>query len=256
MAEQIQGGLAAASQAQPPSAPPPAAITADSKAATLQGQKPEMAFDQAVDELRKGRSTLDLQIERLKESLDKRTRLPFDPMWMKVASGFLKPTKTGSFGESLGNAAEGAAEEAPKEQERQAAIEKMKLELSEKSLGLKQSGVAMEDLMRLSGAGQRSQPSGTMVPVAPTPALGQPSAGATSGAAQPMPAGAPAATGTAGPFRTMPMISDSDVTRAYAISKEHGDKIAAIAKMQREDIYCVTNAKMCYMRTQQFDILK
>jgi hypothetical protein len=47
----------------------------------------------------------------------------------------------------------------------------------------------------------------------------------------------------------MPPISDRDITTAYAISKEHGDKIAAIAKAQREDL--IVNEGNVFSRSQR-----
>jgi hypothetical protein len=55
---------------------------------------------------------------------------------MALATGLLKPTKTGSFGESLGYAAEGAMAAAEKERARKTDIEKMKLELALKQYEL------------------------------------------------------------------------------------------------------------------------
>jgi hypothetical protein len=92
--------------------------------------------DKAQGDLNQGQILLNAQIERLKSSLDKRMNPPFDPMWMKMAAGFLKPSQTGSFGESLGNAAEGAASQAEKDIARHSDIEKMKLELAQKQYEL------------------------------------------------------------------------------------------------------------------------
>lgn len=44
-------------------------------------------------------------IERIKSALDARENRPFDPHLLAIAQGLLSPTKTGSFGESLGQAA-------------------------------------------------------------------------------------------------------------------------------------------------------
>jgi hypothetical protein len=44
-------------------------------------------------------------LERIKTALDARENRPFDPHLLAIAQGLLSPTKTGSFGESLGQAA-------------------------------------------------------------------------------------------------------------------------------------------------------
>lgn len=88
--------------------------------------------------LQQGKLLYEAQIQKLMNALDRRRQMPFDPMWMRVAAGFLKPTKTGSFGESLGYAAEGAAEEAEKEAARKTDVEKLKMELAGKQYELAQ----------------------------------------------------------------------------------------------------------------------
>jgi len=44
-------------------------------------------------------------LAKLSQSLDTRKNRFFDPVWLAAAQGFLAPTQTGGFGESLGNAA-------------------------------------------------------------------------------------------------------------------------------------------------------
>lgn len=58
-------------------------------------------------------------IERLKATLDARKNRMFDPAMMALASGFLAPTQTGGFGESLGKALGnyGTAQQAQAKQE-------------------------------------------------------------------------------------------------------------------------------------------
>ena len=53
-------------------------------------------------------------LSKLTDSLNSRKNRLFDPVLLAAAQGFLAPTQTGSFGESLGNAAAkiGAAESA------------------------------------------------------------------------------------------------------------------------------------------------
>ncbi len=116
----------------------------------------------------KGRILYEAQIQKLMNALDRRRQLPFDPMLMRVAAGFLKPTKTGAFGESLGYAAEGAAEEAEKEAARRTDVEKMKLELAAKQYDLAQQFAGQQML----GETLRGAPTGT-----PTAPAGAPTEG-------------------------------------------------------------------------------
>ena len=44
-------------------------------------------------------------LQKMKAALDMRENRMFDPQLLAMAQGFLSPTKTGSFGESLGQAA-------------------------------------------------------------------------------------------------------------------------------------------------------
>ena len=70
----------------------------------------------ATDKLRGERIRLDQHIQRLQDSLSSRnTNQTFDPALLKLAQGFLAPTKTGSFGESAGAAAGAYADEQAKQ---------------------------------------------------------------------------------------------------------------------------------------------
>jgi hypothetical protein len=120
------GGLGQASQQKPFDPDTTAAETIE----TAQ-QVPDSAA-RNEDERRKQRLALQANIELLQKQLTSRTNQLFDPMLMRVAAGFAKPTKTGSFGESLGYAAEGAADEAEKQFVRDQANAKLNMELIEK----------------------------------------------------------------------------------------------------------------------------
>jgi hypothetical protein len=255
-----QGPLAQASRPAAP-APKPAPVQGQqpprenlaARAAGMEQEEPDQPqdyFTKSIEDLRRQRESLNSQIQSLKSSLDSRKGLPFDPVLMSAAAGFLKPTKTGSFGESLGYASELMSNEAEKEYARRQAAAKLGLELDEKALALQTKGLEMEDLLRMSGMGgaaPRAPGLPTQVAAAPGaprtdagPAVpaGGPVGGPVGGPAAPgaAPAGKPVSVGMNGAPNQMPRISDADITRAYAISKEHGDRIAAIAKAQREDI--------------------
>lgn len=66
-------------------------------------------------------------LARLSQSLDTRKNRFFDPVWLAAAQGFLAPTQTGGFGESLGNAAKSisAAQELDLKQEQEIAQQRV-----------------------------------------------------------------------------------------------------------------------------------
>lgn len=128
----------------------------------------------------------------LKGALDSRQQL-FDPTLLAAAQGFLAPTKSGGFGESLGNVA--AAVGPVQEQERRRGMEeaKMRLELAQSELGMRQQATGMQaarNLLKRMG-GPQGAPAAPGAPTAPT-APGAPGvapsvapSAASVGAAQP-----------------------------------------------------------------------
>ena len=66
-------------------------------------------------------------LARLSQSLDTRKNRFFDPVWLAAAQGFLAPTQTGGFGESLGNVAKNvsAAQELDLKQEQEIAQQRV-----------------------------------------------------------------------------------------------------------------------------------
>jgi len=94
--------------------------------------------DSVTDDLSDQREAMNNILLRLREGLDNRKNRMFDPVLMQTAAGFLKPTKTGSFGESLGYAAENAGVEAEKEMLRQRENQKLEMELAGKEMEFRQ----------------------------------------------------------------------------------------------------------------------
>jgi len=111
-------------------------------------------------------------LDRVMQSLDARKNRLFDPTLLAMAEGFLSPTRTGSFGESLGIAAGKlrGAEEAEFKREQ---------ELAQAQLGLAQQGMQLERQKQMSQAYEQAL----------RPGLNAPSAAPSGGA----PGGAPAA---------------------------------------------------------------
>ena len=119
-------------------------------------------------------------LRKLNESLDLRKNRTFDPMWLAAAQGFLAPTKTGSFFESLGNVA-GTVGQA---QEKSIAEQQ---EEARQRLGVAQSGLELERLRQreriLGGAPTGGLSTAGAPGGAPTGAPDQAPAGGLPGAA-------------------------------------------------------------------------
>jgi hypothetical protein len=226
--------------------------------------QPEDYFTKSMRDLQTQRESLNNQIRTLKDSLDSRMGLPFDPVLMKVAAGFAKPTKTGSFGESMGYAADAAVEAAEKEFARKQGINKLKLELEQKMLDVTQQNAIMGHRMsRLGGApaggpaggpvgGPVGGPAGTPARPAPIGASAekmpsQAAIAAQQGSREPvMSTGAP---------RKQNLITDADIEQAYLLdpSGKYGKEMAEIAKLQREDVKAIGNRPYSTSRQQYLD---
>jgi hypothetical protein len=104
--------------------------------------------------------------DKLVQAVEARSEKPFfDPTYLAAAQGFLSPSKTGSFFESLGNVAGNVAKAQEAEQTRAEELAKMRLELA--GMGVeraRQQWIAKgyQDLGPVSG-----QPTGAKAPSAP-----------------------------------------------------------------------------------------
>ena len=114
----------------------------------------------------------------LRSALDSRQQL-FDPTLLAAAQGFLAPTKSGGFGESLGNVA--AAVGPIQEQERKRSMEEaqMRLELAQSELGMRQQAGGMKMFRDLLGGA----PAAPGAPVQAAPGAAAPGAAAPGAAA-------------------------------------------------------------------------
>lgn len=264
------GGLNQTRPAAPPAPPKQENLAARASGMEQeQSAAPEDFLTKSLRDLQVQREALNATAQRLKSSLDTRMGLPFDPTMMAAAAGFLKPTKTGSFGESLGYAAEGMSSEAEKQFARKQAAGKMEFELQQKLLELAQQGAITGHRMNRLGVGMPGMPGTPGVPSGPVggPAggpVGGPVGGAPAGAPPAAagapargPAGAPTAGATPAPVtatgapRQQALISDKDIEEAYALDPtgKYGKELAEIAKMQREDI--ISTPEGPYSRSRQ-----
>ena len=138
------------------------------------------------------------------EVLEERNNRLFDPTMLAMAQGFLAPTKTGGFGESLGNVAGQLIPVQQAEEKRAMDMAKMRLEMAQQGLQTSMQTTKAQqnaELMRRIANGEpltpppaAQAPQAQPAPQAP-PAPQPPQAGALASAAPqmpPMPQGAPA----------------------------------------------------------------
>jgi hypothetical protein len=134
-------------------------------------------------------------LERLSKALEARGNSFFDPQMLAMAEGFLAPTRSGSFGESLGNAANRLrlAQESQGKQEIESAQgnlaviqQKAALE-QQKRLGTEYKGLRQDMGLLPPQEGAPGQPPGQPSGQPPTgqPPAGQPTAGQPPAAGQP-----------------------------------------------------------------------
>ena len=198
IAQQPQGGLGQVSQ--PPQAKPsvmpqgkPAqktdqAADADRIAAEqITAQDEPFDVNKEITNLNKGRMQLDAQIQKMQESLSKRTALPYDPKFMALGVGLAQPTKTGQFVESLGQGMGEFHKATLGEKERQATTDTQNLDLMMKQQQLRQKMAGSAMLQNLSG------PQGAMPQAggAPLGGLAVPAGGAPTGGMPPSRPGLP-----------------------------------------------------------------
>lgn len=136
------------------------------------------------------------QMQKLMDALNVRKNMPFDPVLMRVAGALLQPTKTGSFGESLGYATTAAAEESEKQAMRGIDLAKLEFELGQKKLEQQKAMDALKLRQQFfGGQGAPTTPPAAPVtaqPLTATPQASTPAAPAVLPEAAP-PAAAPAA---------------------------------------------------------------
>jgi len=229
---QAQGGLGAMAPARPPApapqsnAQPPNPAQAAQRISGLEQEAPveEDFMERALRNKRAQEAALNSQIEALKNSLDSRMSPPFDTSLMAAASGFLKPTKTGGFGESAGYAAEAYAAETDKDLARKQAVDKAKLELAQKQATMQSQNLMFEHQMQMAGYDPKELTTLVTGPAGSSPLGGAPSGGAPA-------EGAPAAKRAPREPRT---ITERDIQMAYAISPEYGKQVMEQAKFQQD----------------------
>ena len=145
------------------------------------------SLNESLIKLQTQRNALDAQTELLLTRLNERQNRLLNPVLLGAAAGFLKPTTTGSFGESLGYAMANTADELNKEFTRDQATEKLKQELMEKQMEQAQLRARQSFLM------SKLSPQGVPTPSGPLTSISTP-----TGAASQRTPGAPMAAQAAG----------------------------------------------------------
>jgi len=182
--------------------------------------------------------------KKLRETLDSRQNRLFDPTLLAMAQGFLAPTKTGSFGESIANAAEKVLPVMDAEERRAREIAAMKLELSQKELGQLQATRGMKTFQQMMGEGTASAKLTGVSEGAPA----APGVAVASGA-NPPPPGAPGS-GKAG----WKSLSETDILKLKAnpATAKYGDMLAAAIKMDRDRFQIAMNGIVFDRATQRY----
>jgi len=259
--------MGALSQMAPPPPPKPVDLGANQinnlDKVTEQDREPTYA-EKAVADRAAASKELDRQINVLRAGLERRMTPAFDPALMKLAAGFLKPTRTGSFGESAGYAAEGYADENEKQIARDAQIQKMHLELMEKQQALRSQSAI--DQFTLNRFGNKA-PAGMMQTGAPQGApMGSPAGAPIGGAPAPAPKQSGAMSLMPGQMPTSPTvgrtgptggaigsepITDEKIREAYLIdtSGRLAKQLLEEAKLQSEDIIMIDGKP--YLKSQR-----
>lgn len=159
--------------------------------------------------------------QTIKDILAERENRLFDPTLLAMAQGFFAPTKTGGFGESLGNVA-GAL--APVQQ----AEDKRSMENAQMRLQMAQMNVEQ-------ARKQKAQEMATSLMPKPVGATAAPAGGAGAGAPTGgAPAGAPAAQPSAQPAGQMRPVTGADIFALSALDKDMGNALAEAVKMDRD----------------------
>ena len=205
----------AAGQPAPEAAPPAAPVQ----------QAPD-PIQVSMEEAKKNRAMLDASIQRMRESLENRNKPAFDPMLMRMAAEAGRPTKTGSFYESIGNVAGGMLEQQTADQKLKQENELKLEELIQKSALMRNKQLALDASGRIVQGGGRG-------------------IGAEAGGK----------TGADAPGR---FITDQDIQRITAMDPEAGKALRELGEYQlkfiketKDGIYDIRNPNRPIVRFEQ-----
>jgi hypothetical protein len=185
------------------------------------------------------------QMQKLMDALNVRKNMPFDPVLMRVAGALLQPTKTGSFGESLGYATTAAAEEGEKQAMRGIDLAKLEFELGQKKLEQQKAMDALKLRQQFFGGKPAAPTAPAAAPVAAQPLTEVPQASTPAAPAVLPEAAPPAAAPAAAPVgfqRRMPtgmdallmMESDPELYKLLSEEDKRALEEAKLGLQQRE----------------------
>jgi len=219
-----QGGLGAMAPAKPvPDAQPANPAQAAQRISSLEQAPVEEDFMmRAARNLRDQKEALNAQMEAMRKSAETRMNPPFDPALMAAAAGFLKPTRTGGFGESAGYAAEAFAAETDKDLIRKQAIDKAKLEMLQQQQKMQNQSLLFENELRMAGYSPEE-----ITTLSTGPAGGAAPAGGSA-------AGADTARGAVSAPRQQRPITEQDIRVTSMLDPERGKTLLEQAKFQRD----------------------
>jgi hypothetical protein len=143
------------------------------QAENLEKTAEETTKPKAVNDLDEQRQAMNGVLTRLREQLDARKNRLFDPVMMQAAAGFLKPTKTGSFGESLGYAAENASVASERDQVRQSENLKLEAELADKEMSFRRQLMGDRFMQRFKQDEVPTSTSDAAASISAAPVLGE-----------------------------------------------------------------------------------
>jgi hypothetical protein len=111
--------------------------------------------------------------ERIKKILEERENRLFDPTLLAMAQGFLAPTKTGSFGESLGNVAGAVAPVQANEDKQAMEMAKIRAEMAAQEYGMAQKNRAQSAFGEITGFRNPALATAGGAPSVQPPQIGQ-----------------------------------------------------------------------------------
>jgi hypothetical protein len=196
----------------------------------------------------------------LENALKARENQLFDPVLLAITQGLLAPTKTGSFGEALGNVAAMIGPAQAGEEKRAMDIAQMRSELAAQELGMAQQTRRQQEARRqmraLTGSLTEGAPTAptatgaaTAAPVAASGAMpsGAPGASAAIGAPAPTAAGAPAVARD-----KLRPIMESDILAMSEVDPDQAAMLEKIMKSQRDRLSIGPNGLVFDRALQDF----
>ena len=139
---------------------------ADTEKGGLSSIDPTISFAQRLQtQTLEGQQILDAHRKRLMELMSSRKQMPFDPSMMALAAGLLSPTKTGGFGESLGQGMSNYAAEAERQFRREQEEAKLGYELEVGAQQQKREVMGQQLMAEMFGADDTKAPAPAAAPI-------------------------------------------------------------------------------------------